>query len=349
MTLACECRPLCESKKGTDLFLRSAAHHVSNAVLTKPKTTRAWDCDTIFSKIPGDHSEIWDFTYLHSLVVGIHHSDLDSTLLNPRYRNLLDTPDAYGRTPLFWAALRGDLSKVTALLAAGADHSKTDLERRLPLHAAIQSGSVRCVEILLRRGSSVHARDNYGNTALQIATFSDDNEAMLEALYLAGASVNATERYGTSVLASAACLNHPKSANWLIQKGADIESLDVVGYSPLLEAIRYCNAEVAEALLRHGARVDVKTNGGRTVLHVLASTGNLAGTNVLLQFPLPGLSTEIRDSKGMTALQIFENRVGPPDGMQEAFFKLLHHINSRSESEDNEEDVFVDAVASLTV
>jgi ankyrin repeat protein len=80
-----------------------------------------------------------------------------------------------------------------------------------------------------------------------------------------------------------------------------------VEYSPLLEAIRYCNAKVAEALLRHGARVGVKTNGGRTILHVLASTGNPVGTNVLLQFPLPGLSTEIRDSKGMTALQVFEN------------------------------------------
>src|SRR5271168_1050333 len=219
MTLVCEYRPLCESKKGTDLFLSSAAHHVSNAVLTKPKTTRAWDCDTIFSKIPGDHSEIWDFTYIHSLVVGIHHSDLDSALLNPRYRNLLDTPDAYGRTPLFWAALRGDLSKVTTLLAAGADHSKTDLERRLPLHAAIQSGSVRCVEILLRRGSSVHARDNYGNTALQIATFADTNAAMLGALDIAKDSVNTAKRYVRPIQVSNAKVNHADSANQSIQKG----------------------------------------------------------------------------------------------------------------------------------
>jgi ankyrin repeat protein len=106
-----------------------------------------------------------------------------------------------------------------------------------------------------------------------------------------------------------------KARNGLIEKGADIESLDVVGYSPLLEAIRYCNAEVAEALLLHGARVDVKTKNGRTVLHVLASTGNLAGTNVLLRFLLAGLSTEVRDSQGTTAWEIFENRVGQPDGI----------------------------------
>lgn len=302
--------------------------------------------------MPGDHSEIWDFTYLHSIVVGIHHSDLESTLLNPRYRNLIDTADAYGRTPLFWAALRGDHVKVTALLAAGADHSKTDLEGRLALHAAIQSGSVRCVEILLRRGSSVHARDNYGNAALQIATFSDDSEPMLEVLYLAGASVNTKEQHGTSVLASAACLNHPKSAKWLIEKGADIESLDDSGYSPLIEAIRYCNAEVAGALLRHGARVDVKTKKGRTVLHVLASTGNLAGANVLLQFPLPGLSADTRDSQGKTAWEIFESRVGQPDGMREAFLRLLHHINSHNETPDNDDrndEVFEDALESQAV
>jgi hypothetical protein len=45
-----------------------------------------------------------------------------------------------------------------------------------------------------------------------------------------------------------------ESAEWLIEKGADVESLDVVGYFPLLEAIRWCNGEVAKALLRHGAR-----------------------------------------------------------------------------------------------
>src|SRR3954452_14058673 len=52
MTLVCEYKPLCESKKGTDLFLSSAAHHVSSAVLTLLKTTHAWDYDTIFSKAP---------------------------------------------------------------------------------------------------------------------------------------------------------------------------------------------------------------------------------------------------------------------------------------------------------
>lgn len=134
---------------------------------------------------------------------------------------------------------------------------------------------------------------------------------MLEVLYLAGASVNAKQQYGTSVLASAACLNHPKSAKWLIEKGADIESLDDSGCSPLIEAIRYCNAEVAEALLRHGARVDVKTKKGRTVLHVLASIGHLAGANVLPRFPLPGLSADIQDFQCRTALRAgLDSRMG---------------------------------------
>jgi hypothetical protein len=125
------------SNGSADFLSRSVAHHVSNAILAKPQTTRAWNHDAIFSKIPGDHSEIWGFTYLRSIVVGIHHSDLESTLLNIEYRNLINTPDAYGRTPLFWAALRGDHAKVTAILAAGADHTMTDVERRLPHHAAI--------------------------------------------------------------------------------------------------------------------------------------------------------------------------------------------------------------------
>lgn len=322
-------------------------------MLANTRTSRTWDHEAIFAKIPGDHSELWDFNYIHNLVVGIHHADLEAALLKPNYRQLLDCPDAYGRTPLFWAAIRGDVGKVKTLLAAGADHTKTDLERRSPLHAALQSGNISCVETLLRRGSSVHARDRYGNTALQIATWADDNnEAMLEAIFMAGASVDVKEEYGTSALASAACLNYPANAKWLLSKGADIESRDIVGCTPLYEAVRYCNTEMVELLLAHGARADFRVKNGRTVLHALACTGSLATTEVLMQFPLQGLNAESRDSSDLTAWELFENRVGQPEGMRDAFLRLLDYVkrlNADEDDDEDEEDAFVDALEALVV
>lgn len=100
--------------------------------------------DAVFSKKLADYCETWDFTYLHSLVIETHHLNLESTLLNPRHRPLIDTPDVYGRTPLFLLASGADDAKVTGLLVAGVDYSMTDLERRLPFRTAIQSSSVYC-------------------------------------------------------------------------------------------------------------------------------------------------------------------------------------------------------------
>jgi len=37
-------------------------------------------------------------------------------------------------------------------------------------------------------GSSIHTRDIHGDAAIHIATWADDNEVLLETIFLAGAS-----------------------------------------------------------------------------------------------------------------------------------------------------------------
>jgi ankyrin repeat protein len=115
-------------------------------------------------------------------------------------------------------------------------------------------------------------------------TWADGNEDMLEAFFIAGASVDAKDRSGATSLASAACLNHVRSARRLLRNGANIDNLDAEGDSPLFEAIRYCNAEVAELLLDHGAKVNPINRTGKTVLHVLASMSNQEGQKFLCGF-----------------------------------------------------------------
>ena len=97
------------------------------------------------------------------------------------------------------------------------------------------------------------------------------------------------------------------------------------------------------------AAVDFRVADLRTVLHALASSGTLESTQAFLKYPLPGLDAESRDNKGNTAWELFENRVGKPEGMREAFSLLLDHIRTQALDDEEGEEQFVDAFDDLDV
>jgi ankyrin repeat protein len=148
---------------------RSPAQFASSYILSSKRTTpMAKAYESTFFGISSSHSELWDFSYVHRVVVGIQSSDLSIVLQEPDRKPEVNTLDTVGRSPLFWAALRGDDEAVKALLQAGAQVTFQDYEGHTALHAALQSSSLRSVELLLMAGASVHTRDKYGATAIQI-------------------------------------------------------------------------------------------------------------------------------------------------------------------------------------
>jgi hypothetical protein len=83
----------------------------------------------------------------------------------------------YG-APLGYAANRGDVASINALLKAGAKVNGTSLGGRTPLMQAAESGNPEAVKALLLAGADVQARDDDGQDALKHARFgltSNDN------------------------------------------------------------------------------------------------------------------------------------------------------------------------------
>ncbi|MDQ3024846.1 MAG: ankyrin repeat domain-containing protein, partial [bacterium] len=90
--------------------------------------------------------------------------------------------DAYGRTPLHYAALEGNESLCQELLSAGADVNAQDDNGWAPLHFAADKSSGLITTLLLRAGANPNICDTHGNTALAKAVFSSRGDGSVIAL-----------------------------------------------------------------------------------------------------------------------------------------------------------------------
>lgn len=69
-----------------------------------------------------------------------------------------------------------------------------------------------------------------------------------------------------AALHEAAFLDEPDEARALLAHGADVNCLDVLGHTPLITAVNGASTATFELLLGAGAKVDVRTEFGHTLL-----------------------------------------------------------------------------------
>lgn len=69
----------------------------------------------------------------------------------------------YRRTPLHWAAAKGNEDVAELLIGQGADVNAKDEKGRTPLHYIDDKDTA---ELLIAKGADVSAKGKYGNTPL---------------------------------------------------------------------------------------------------------------------------------------------------------------------------------------
>lgn len=161
-----------------------------------------------------------------------------------------DSPD--DGNALYDAVNENDSETLTELLANGADPSRHfgDLQRTA-VHQAAHHNYCACLVVLLRHGALMSTEDAKGDTALHLAAWAGNVESI-------------------SIL-----LNHGADVDWL--SGRD-------GYSPLWCAISAYQIDAARLLLKHGARLSLRSASGTRMmpLHQAAVTGQSAMCELLL-------------------------------------------------------------------
>ena len=91
---------------------------------------------------------------------------------------------------LLQATEAGDIVRMEALLAKGAEVNARNAHGWTPLHVAAAGGDAAVAALLLKHGADVHARSHIGATPLDNATTRGGRKAVIDLLLAHGAKGN---------------------------------------------------------------------------------------------------------------------------------------------------------------
>ena len=167
------------------------------------------------------------------------------------------------------AAEKGDATLLKNLITAGIPVNKKDYRDCTPLMIAASGGHLECVKILVDAGADVNA---------------------IGRLYLKSSKVHT---------ALECALAHPSVVQYLIQKGADVNSMK--DFSPLHIAAMNGYDVSAKILIEAGANVNCREpNYRKTPLIIAATEGHVKMVQCLLE---AGAKRKLKDVNGYTALR----------------------------------------------
>jgi ankyrin repeat protein len=253
----------------------------------------------------------------------------------------VNAQDEKGRTALMAACETGRTNIVKMLLASGANPNLQNNDGDTALNEATttsevgptdtagsRGGNIVIVKLLLASGAD--ARTATGDFPPLICAASYGNNAIVKLLLKEGANINAKNWTGMSALARSIYDGRYETTKILLAHGADIESRDDSGNTPLILAAprglqvlrnlldRGANANATNnnletalihsysresvlVLLDHRAEPDAKDKRGMTALMHAAWWRNLEKVRVLLE---KGADVNARTPEGETALSI---------------------------------------------
>ncbi len=223
------------------------------------------------------------------------------------------------------------------LLDRGSDPSVTDSMGRTALHIAAGEGTPDLTKLVLSCGLDVDASDINGSTPLMIVaerSYSSDCVLIAQQLLESGANVNAADEGNGTPLIGASGFGTLETIQFLIARGANVESRDCFnrtalhralertagtekeiistlieaqinieardndGRSALGVALKRNDTAIAQQLLEHGADVEAELEGERLLFHVVR-LGNEPATKLLLE---RGANVHRRNKQGETPL-----------------------------------------------
>ncbi|KAF5899556.1 fibronectin type 3 and ankyrin repeat domains protein 1, partial [Clarias magur] len=171
---------------------------------------------------------------------------------------------------LHQAVNRNDEDELNRLLESGI--TNLDIFDKLgntPLMVAAQKGFSRIVHILIQHGADISMRNASGKDCLMLACFAGHLD-IVKHLRVFGATWQSQDMNGCTALHWAVDGAHVPVIDFLIEDGCEVDAHDTVSeWTPLMRVSAISgNADVASLLIQAGADVNTRDKDGKTPLMV---------------------------------------------------------------------------------
>ena len=182
-----------------------------------------------------------------------HHGVVLSLLAHGAGLNV-DSDEPFRDRPLYAAAENGHIEIVAILLQAGAEVNHCGTHRGTTIRVAAEKGYDQIVELLLRAGSRVDEADEVHLLTPLMAALDAGHLRIAKRLIESEASVTVVDGHGVTALERAAEYDHINLLELMLKLGPKFDSQGAKS-SALLVAIECGNLDCVQVLVKHGASV----------------------------------------------------------------------------------------------
>ncbi|HEV8542963.1 MAG TPA: ankyrin repeat domain-containing protein [Verrucomicrobiae bacterium] len=185
---------------------------------------------------------------------------------SPDLLNAINSP-TNDLTFLQEATTKGDIAFMQFLIQRGASVDKDVKRHGPPLSLAAERGNKKAVELLLGAGANINAQwQTDGTTPLHRAALHGYVQ-LSQFLIEKGAQVNSADSYGSTPLHLAAQAGQVEEIGFLVKNGGDLRAVNRGEDTPLLYASASRQNLAVKALLELGSEANAQDKDGRSSLH----------------------------------------------------------------------------------
>ncbi|RMZ02992.1 hypothetical protein D0862_05837 [Hortaea werneckii] len=280
---------------------------------------------------PPEYAPPADSISATSLVSSEEKRDAKQADMDPPEPQDQASDEVFDTDVIYNAVTENNEALIVDLLDQGADVNASVGElQRTALHQAAYLNNQRCLSLLLRHGAEISAEDAKGDSPLHLAAWTGHVEAL--ATFLShGADIDwLSGRDGCSPLWCAISAHQIDAARLLLKHGARVSLRSAAsdnGLLPLHQAAITSQTAMCELLLERGALVDAPDDEGNTALHYAATSGSAPTVLALLR---AGADVNLKQSQGLTPAHWAAHK-----GHEEVLLLLLSHgalVNARGKA-----------------
>lgn len=202
-----------------------------------------------------------------------------------------------GLRPLHYAAFVNSKEFVSFLIQNGADVNLTDDIGYTPLHICARKGYYDVMKTLIENGATINFCSDddqnvqestraLGYLTLEPLNIAIDHNHIECVQLLLESGARSGNKYFMGYEINLVPLDHLQCLKLLIDHGADPNTCNRCGITPLMKACREQNVEALKFLIKHGADLDIECPPRfeqKRAIHFAVQVGNLEITEILLQ------------------------------------------------------------------